>query len=269
VQAFLNLIILKLILTPLFIAALTLAGRRWGPAASGALAGLPLTSGSVSVFLVLEQGRIFAAHAAVGTLAGLIGVGAFCVAYFLTARGLHWLGAALAGLVAFCLCTIGLDFLALPLWPAFGAVLAFLVVALFAAGRSHSPKGISDILTPTPATPSESVLHQILPRAAVATALVLLLTGVAPALGAHLTGLLSPFPVFGAVLTIFAHRQSGLDAARRVLRGLLVGSIAFAAFFFVVGGMIERSSLLLTYLLASMSAVLINAVIFALLRERL
>ncbi len=265
-----NLFILKLVLTPLFIAALTLAGRRWGPAISGALAGLPLTSGPVSVFLALEQGKAFAAQAAVGTLAGLIAVGAFCIAFFVTAPNPHWLGAVFAGVLAFFLCTVGLDFLALPLWPTFAAVLAFLLVALFATGGSRSPDAMSKAVAPTVSpTRSESAFHQIAMRAIIATALVLLLTGVAPALGSHLTGLLSPFPVFGAVLTIFAHRQNGPTAARRVLRGLLVGSIAFAAFFLVVGAMIERSLLLLTYVVASACALLINAAIFALLRKRL
>src|SRR5437660_10480738 len=71
----------KVVLTPLLIAAATLAGRRWGPAVGGWLAGLPLTSGPVSVFLALEHGPGFAARAAVGTLAGLVGVACFCVVY--------------------------------------------------------------------------------------------------------------------------------------------------------------------------------------------
>ena len=59
----LTLLLAKVVLTPLFIAAVTLAGRRWGPAVGGWLAGLPLTSGPVSVFLALEQGPGFAARA--------------------------------------------------------------------------------------------------------------------------------------------------------------------------------------------------------------
>src|SRR3989442_4342774 len=71
----------NLVLTPLLIAAVTLAGRRWGPAVGGWLAGLPLTSRPVSVFLTLEQGPGFAARAAVGTLAGLVGLGRFFGVY--------------------------------------------------------------------------------------------------------------------------------------------------------------------------------------------
>ena len=59
----------KLIVTPIFIGSVTLAGRRWGPAFSGLLMGLPLTSGPISIFLALQYGPAFAARAVVGNLA--------------------------------------------------------------------------------------------------------------------------------------------------------------------------------------------------------
>src|SRR5262249_1129973 len=76
-----TLLVAKLVLTPLLISAVTLAGRRWGPGVSGWLAGLPLTSGPVSVFLAVEQGPQFAMRAALGTLAGLAAVAAFALSY--------------------------------------------------------------------------------------------------------------------------------------------------------------------------------------------
>ena len=80
-----DIFLIKLVPTPLLIATLTLIGRRWGSAVSGAIAGLPLTSGPVSVFLALEQGKDFAAHTANATLAGLIAVAAFSLSYALVA----------------------------------------------------------------------------------------------------------------------------------------------------------------------------------------
>ena len=64
-------LLLKLILTPLLLGGVTLAGRKFGPTVSGWLVGLPLTSGPVSFFLALEQGTKFAARAA---RAGLLAV---------------------------------------------------------------------------------------------------------------------------------------------------------------------------------------------------
>lgn len=45
---------LKLVLAPALIGAASLAGRRWGPAVSGWLVGLPLTSGPIAFFLRLD-----------------------------------------------------------------------------------------------------------------------------------------------------------------------------------------------------------------------
>ena len=86
-EQYVILLILKATLTPLLIAVATLAARRWGPAVGGWVAGLPLTSGPVSVFLAVEQAPAFAAHAACGTLLGLIAVAVFCVAYARSAKG--------------------------------------------------------------------------------------------------------------------------------------------------------------------------------------
>ena len=78
--------LLKLLITPAFIAGATLLARRWGPGAGGTIAGLPLTSAPVSVFLALEQGPAFAAAAAGGTLLGLLSQAALCWTYGAVAR---------------------------------------------------------------------------------------------------------------------------------------------------------------------------------------
>ena len=66
---------------------------------------------------------------------------------------------------------------------------------------------------------------------AVATSLVLILTGVAPLLDARLSGLIATYPVFAAGFPVLAHHQQGLAAAQRILRGLMIGSFSFAGFF--------------------------------------
>ncbi|MFI5277868.1 MAG: hypothetical protein ACHQ1E_11410, partial [Ktedonobacterales bacterium] len=74
-------LVLKLTLTPILIGIASLAGRRWGPAISGWLVGLPLTSGPVIFLLALAHGASFAAAAATGTLAGTLSECVFCLAY--------------------------------------------------------------------------------------------------------------------------------------------------------------------------------------------
>ena len=140
-----------------------------------------------------------------------------------------------------------------------GAVVTFVVVVIF----------LAVILRAMPkATASERGVVQQHPswdlplRALVATGLVFLLTAVAPHLGARVTGVLSPFPVFGGVLAIFAHRHLGAPDAQQVLRSVLIASVAFAAFFLIVSAMLPRFGVLIPYATATIVSVALNLALF-------
>ena len=98
------------------------------------------------------------------------------------------------------------------------------------------------------------------PRMVLATAFVLLLTGIAPSLGSHLTGLLAPFPLYAVILAGFAHHLQGPSPAAGVLRGLLVGLFAFAAFFLVLAALIERGGIALAFTAAIAVALVLQAI---------
>lgn len=217
---------LKLVLTPVLIAVASLAGRRWGPAISGWLVGIPFTSGPIALFLALAHGDAFAADAATGTLAGTLSQAAFCLAYAWLAVGLGWgwPAALLAGALAFFSTTAALQPLTLPL----ATLVAAAIVSLLLALRLMPAAAADTSKTATSVSPPRWDLPL---RMVVATAFVLLLTALAPQLGPHLTGLLAPFPLYAAVLAVFAHQQHGPLPAARVLRGLLLGLFAFVAFF--------------------------------------
>jgi hypothetical protein len=227
-------LILKLVLTPALVGAASLAGRRWGSAVSGWFVGLPLTSGPITFFLALNHGAAFAAAAAVGTLAGAISQAAFCLAYGWIAFRYSWPLTVAASCLAFAASTAALQHLVLPLVSLFLTVIAALVVALrLMPGRA---KASSAAVGPLPR-------WDIPARMVVATAFVLLLTGMAPILGPGLTGLLAPFPLYAAILAIFAHYLEGPAPAAGVLRGLLLGLFAFAGFFLVLAALIERAGI--------------------------
>jgi len=216
------------VVTPALIAAATLAGRRWGDRLSGWLVGLPLTSGPVVFFLAIDQGSRFATAAALAVMLGTISQAAFAVAYARAAVGTGWPAATGAGCAAFALATIGFQRVSLPALPAIALVTSSLILATILMPPSRPAAG--------GAAPSAWDLSL---RIVVATGMVLFLTGIAPAIGPHLTGLLSPFPVYAGVLAIFAHRQSG-DAANNVLKGLLLGLFSFGAFFLVLATGLSR-----------------------------
>lgn len=239
----------KLVLVPVLIGALSLAGRRWGPAVGGWLAGLPWTSGPVALFLALEQGTMFASNAAQGTLMGLVAVAGFCMAYSVTARRRGWLVSLLAGWAAFLVITPALNRLTVPLGVAFGGTLVVLaaVTALLPEG------GAGQTRRPSP-------WWEIPLRMAAALAMVLLITGVASSLGPRLSGLLSPFPIYATVLAAFTHRFEGAPAADRLLRGVMVGSFSFAVFFAILAGTLSSWGLAPAFGAAILGAIVMHAV---------
>ena len=242
-------LILKLILTPALIGVASLAGRRWGPAVSGWLVGLPLTSGPVAFFLALSHGAAFAAAAAIGTLTGTLAECTFCLTYAWLARRARWPLTLGLSCLAFLLPIAALQYLVLPLALLFPLILAALALAL----RLMPPRA------ETAAKPGPPPRWDIPARMVLATAFVLLLTGLAPILGPRLSGLLSPFPLYASILAAFAHRLQGPAAAAGVLRGLLMGLYAFASFFLVLALLIERVGLAPAFVASIVAALIVQA----------
>jgi hypothetical protein len=240
-------LVLKLLLTPLLIALATLAGRRWGPAVSGWFIGFPLTSGPVSIILALQHGPAFAAQAAIGNLGGLASISAFCLAYaFAAQRWSMWASLATA-MGAYLLATAVWNLFPLTLWPTLGIALLLNGVVILML-----PKGATVVPAATTGP------WDIPARMGVATAFVFTLTTSASALGPQLSGLLTPFPIFGSVLVAFAHRQQGAGAACHFLRGHAISLFGFAAFFLVVGGLLPTLPMPWVYTLAALAAIAVN-----------
>lgn len=257
---------LKLIVTPLLIGAATLAGRRWGPAASGWLVGLPFTSGPVVFFIAVTHGTAFAAQVATGTLAGTASQAAFALGYAWIARRWPWPVAMLSGSAGFAVATVTW----LPVRMPVVAVTAIVIGSLL-TGIALLPR--LPLGRPLPKGPGEfgasvAPAWDLPARMIVGTALVVLLTEVAGLLGPRLTGLLSPFPLYAAVLTVFAHRGLGAMAALEVLLGLLVGLFAFTAFFLILALSLDRMGIAAGFVLALAVALGFQGVSLMVIRRR-
>jgi len=72
-----------------------------------------------------------------------------------------------------------------------------------------------------------------------------------------LAGLLSPFPVLAAVLAYFTHISEGMIEAQLVLKGLIMGLLTPASFFFVLAEMIQHYKNL-AFLFALLVALLVQ-----------
>jgi len=216
----LPLLLLKLTLTPLLIGGASLAARRWGPAIAGWIVALPLTSGPVLFFVALDHGPEFAAQAAVGTTLGLGAIVAYSLAFVAASRR-GPVASVAAATAAYVVAGVALQ--AVADWPYL--LLAVLVaLSIFGALRVLPPAtaGRSAARHPSWDLPA---------RILVGTALVVGLTTVAPLLGPTVSGIVTTFPVYVTVLSVFAFLHDGRSAGIGVLRGALIGLPGTVAFY--------------------------------------
>lgn len=253
-----NILALKLILAPIIIGSASLAGRKWGPAVSGWIVGLPLTSGPVIFFVALSHESTFAANAALGVLSGGLSLVAYALTYSWLAVKFRWQIAIAGSLFVFAVSTALLQNFTFPLLPIFALVCAVLLV-----GLSLMPKDVVE-----KESEDKPGSWDIPIRIIIGTSFILLLTGIAPLIGSRLTGLLTTIPLYITILTIFAHRHQGPAAAAHVLRGLLYGMFAFTGFFITLSLLIERVSLAATFGAAILAALAIQGSSLLILRQR-
>ncbi len=248
---------LKVLLAPSLIAAVTLAGRRWGPTVAGVLVGLPLISAPVVFLLAVERGTNFGAQSAVGVLLGLVPLATFYLVYGLLAPRHTWPACAAAAWCGYAVVALALRDATPGPVPAFAAALAFLLLVLgFLPGPSNG-------IPPPPAPQWDIPLRMI-----TATAVVLTLTGLARTLGPRVSGLLAPFPVNGAVLSIFTQRLEGAPAVGRLIRGMVLASFTFAVFFLVLAERLDRWGMAAAFGVATALAAVMHGAMFAIRAAR-
>ena len=247
-----NLLVYKLTLTPLAVGIATAVGRRFGPAVGGWVAGIPFTSAPVAIFVTLDHGVPFGTLTAIGILAAAASQAAFALVYSVAAVRLRWPFALLAAIVAFVAATAALDQLLPPPVAALEISVGSIALALALMPRSRAP-------APPSAEPLP-VRFDVVVRAAVATVFVVVLTALSQHLGPTLAGLISPIPIFGAVLIVFPHRQLGAAAAISGCRGFLWGLFAFATFGFVLSELLPNASLAVSMAAALAAAIVVQGV---------
>jgi hypothetical protein len=262
-----RMLLLKLLLTPLIIIAVTLIARRWGPRAAGLLVGLPVTGGPVSVFLATEHGRLFAARAASGAIAGTLGTAGFCAAFALIARRHRTTAALGGGLVALGAITAAMHALR-AFAPPFiiGALLAVAALAgMWVMVSELTRRESTRARSPHPARDDArmSPRWDLAMRATITTTIVAAVTTGAGVLGANWSGVLGSLPVMGAVLGVFTHRDDGSAASIALMRGLIIGCISTILFFAVVGTMVLSHHLLPAYAAAAVVAIGSGAIVSA------
>lgn len=219
---------LKLIITPLLMLSISLAGKRWGTHIAGLLSGLPVTSALVMLFLSIEQGPRFASLAVPGALAGVAAIQATYLFYFsVTRRTSAVIGSvtALAFYVAAAFCMNGIGSLGVSI------ASTLLLVAVILSVTSKACRSPSGRYVPAPAW--------IIPmRMLTATCLLLLITASAQWLGPVASGFLAPIPVIAWPLAVFAHVQGGRSELAAIVRGNAIGAVGVVCFYLALKMMV-------------------------------
>jgi uncharacterized membrane protein (GlpM family) len=248
----------KILLAPTFVMGASLAARRYGARIGGLVGGLPVVAGPILLVFALSHGRAFAADAAAGTLLGIVSLLAFIVVYARVAGRVRWGASLILGWGAFFAMTAVLSTVTIGVDPALGVVLAAVGLTLLALPQVRG-RQLSAANHPAWDLPL---------RGLSALALVLALTALAGQLGAKLSGLLAPFPVIASVLAVFTHAQHGEQDLLRIMRGFVVGLVAYALFCFALAVSLESLSIAESFLLAAIAALTTQAVALTLTWRR-
>lgn len=215
-------LLLKLTIVPLFIALVTLAGKKWGAQVAGLLGGLPIVAGPIVVFLALEQGQAFGVVASTSAMASVVALLAFGIAYSWLSLSNAWPVAYALSLVVWTLTAFLLAQLSLT--PVIALALAALAIAL-------TPVSLPKVTFKAPAATS---LKDLPLRLIAGALLTLAVTQSAQLLGGNWSGILAVFPVIGSVLAIFTHRSQGAAAVTQLYHGMVKGLCSLSVFFLIL-----------------------------------
>lgn len=244
----------KLLLAPALIAAATLVTRRYGLRIGGLVATLPAAAGPILLVLALQEGEAFTADAAQSAMLGIVALNAFIVVYCLVCRYAGWAISLAVGWAAFFVTIAPLQ--AVHLSAELSLLTAFIAnsITLYVVGKMPIDEPVQIPAPPTWDIPA---------RALSAVVLIVVITGLAAALGPDLTGLLTPFPIIASVLAAFTHASGGSDATIQLTRAFCVGLYSFAVFFYVLATQLVSLGIAVGFLVAIAVTLVVQVIAFS------
>ena len=238
---------LKLFLVPAFLLLISLAGRRWGPAVAGWLAGLPVLTGPIQFLLALEHGPGFAAAAATVSLSAVFGAVAFIVTYARVCTRRSPAFSLLSGVAVWCCVALLLTRFTLTNSVSLGIALLSLVIAPKLFPRISAP--IVSVTLPKWELPM---------RMLAGAGITIAVTTLAAAIGPAWSGMFAVFPVITIVLSVFSHRASGPAFTATLLRAMIWGLYSLASFCFALAVLLPQQGVAVSFLAAIAVAVAVQ-----------
>jgi hypothetical protein len=221
---------LKLLLVPTLLAAVTLAGRRWGQRTAGWLGSFPIVAGPILLILAIEQGAPFAALAAERAMAAIAATMAFFVVLARLAPRLRWASALGIAFIAWVALVAALSWLPATLPIATLAAVVALALAPLAMGAELATPAATAATAATGPAPSPPSRWELPSRMLAGAALALITSHLGARFGPETSGYAALFPVVGATAAGFNLARQGAPAAVSFLRGMNRGMWSVAVF---------------------------------------
>jgi hypothetical protein len=216
-------LLLKVALVAGVVVLASQASRRFGHAAGGLLAGLPMIAGPITGLLLTEVPAERVRSVCAATLVCQPALIAYLLTYAHSVRRLAWPACLLLSLAVFAALGSGLLWLGLP--PVASVALA--VVAPLLGGRLMPARSAASSAVTLPRS-------ELAARVVVAMAVAAGVLWGAQHLSAGVAGLLLAAPITGIVLPSFTLPRHGAPATVALLAGFVRGQAGFVAFFVVM-----------------------------------
>ena len=231
-------LILKAVIVPLFIAIVTLAGRKWGHKVAGILAGFPIVAGPIVIFLALDQGTVFGQKVALAAINGVFALVIFTTTFCWACTRFHLVPSIFIASITWLLAALIVQETSPRLIPAVLISAAALLISFFLLPKAKE------------LSPQKAYFNDLSWRMMIGTILTLAITTLASHLGPVWSGTLAVFPAIFLVLTSFVFLADGPSHVIEMCRGMLAGLGAFLIFFVVLASVWPSASILNASLLA-------------------
>lgn len=221
---FTGLFFIKLLVAVGFILLLSVISERVSPKLAGFISGLPTGTAITLFFFAVQSGEQFAADSAVFNLAGMASMQTFIYVYYLvsarigknqltirTASLINMGWSTLGATTAYAIIITGLQFITFT--PLTALVVALCSTTLFI----YLFRKIPDTKVEQAVRLDSSVL---VVRAVLGAAIILLVTGVAAAVGPHWAGLFSAFPTTLFPLLLIMHFTYGGAQVHTIIKNV-------------------------------------------------
>lgn len=236
-----HLLIMKALISVGIVVSLSLVVERIGPRAAGLLTGLPLGAGMVIVFTGIEQGTAFAAAAGGHMVPGFMTTPVFIYLYATVAAKLNK-GGVLAVIVPAIVANSGYGCAAwLVSLTSFSLIEAIPLVAVVVYLASRVMATLPDKTIVTRVRFGWWVLAF---RAGMATAAILIITGIADQVGPQWTGILTAYPITLFPLILVIHMTYAGQEIAAVLKHVPAGLGSVLSFCIVVALTLDNLGLI-------------------------